>query len=111
MERLEAMREIGLGEWEKNNTHRFYVNDVSNRLGLETSRYNTGNISHATLNGEKISNTKAAKLLSRCADTKIWWDVPTGKWQVKKSALGLTQEEISTVIDSIEAQIVELVEA
>lgn len=39
-------------------------------IGLEVTTYNTGNISGATLNGSKLSNTKAHKLL---AGSKIYW--------------------------------------
>lgn len=49
---------------------RHYINDWAEQaFGLEIARYNTGNISSAALDGEHISNTKAARL-----GGKIWAD-------------------------------------
>lgn len=49
---------------------RHYINDWAEQaFGLEIARYNTGNIRSAALNGERISNTKAARL-----GGKIWAD-------------------------------------
>lgn len=49
---------------------RHYINDWAEQaFGLEIARYNTGNISSAALNGERISNTKAARL-----GGKVWAD-------------------------------------
>lgn len=49
---------------------RHYINDWAEQaFGLEIARYNTGNIRSAALNGERISNTKAARL-----GGKVWAD-------------------------------------
>ena len=48
--------------WEKYNKRRLYL-DVAKIVNLEVDRYNTGNISSAYLDGEKISNSKASKYL------------------------------------------------
>jgi hypothetical protein len=46
--------------WQKNGMDRIYFN--ASDLGLECTRYNTGNISSATFNGERISNSWAREL-------------------------------------------------
>ena len=48
--------------WEKYNKRRLYL-DFAKIVNLEVDRYNTGNISSAYLEGEKISNSKASKYL------------------------------------------------
>ncbi|MGA3524153.1 helix-turn-helix domain-containing protein [Melissospora conviva] len=63
---------IGGREWTgANGAHRVYINeDVWTALvGLEIDRYKSGNIQHAELNGEKISNARAARL----AAIKVYW--------------------------------------
>jgi len=110
MKRLDALKEIG-NEWQKGDYHRIYINNLSQRLGLETSHYKTGNVSGATLNGEEISNSQATKMLDRCRDTKVWWDVPTERWSKKRYAIGsLSDTEVQTVINNVEAEIAALME-
>jgi ArsR family metal-binding transcriptional regulator len=48
--------------WEKYNKKRLYL-EWTKLVNLEIHRYNTGNISTAYLDGEKISNSKAYKYL------------------------------------------------
>ena len=52
--------------WEKYNKRRLYL-DFAKIINLEVDRYNTGNISSAYLEGEKISNSKASKYLEGTA--------------------------------------------
>ena len=74
---LENMLAIGGNRWTRGDKDRVYLNDWSDYLGLATATYKTGNISSATLNGEKISNAEAGRLL--CAVYKVYFDVPTSK--------------------------------
>lgn len=72
MTNAEQMEAIGGRRWQKNGKDRVYF-DASlwaAWIGLEISRYGSGNISYAALNGEKISNGKAAQLLNM----KVYWD-------------------------------------
>lgn len=61
---------IGGNSWSKPGTDevRIYLDDWAGLAGLKITTYGTGNISHAELDGEKVSNGKACKLLGR-----IWW--------------------------------------
>lgn len=57
--------ELGGREWTaRNGSVRIYINGWAERVGLEVSRYKTGNISSANYNGEHVSNKAAGELLS-----------------------------------------------
>lgn len=77
-EKLEA---LGIRAWERGEMKRYYINDdqLEAVFGLSIGRYNTGNISSASLNGEGLSNSKAYKLLGR----GIWYDAVTDSWMQK----------------------------
>lgn len=65
------MIRIGGRLWEgRNGTRRVYLNDWTPLVGLEIEHYKSGNICHATLDGEEISNSRAYKLLS---NTRVYW--------------------------------------
>ncbi|MEU3455550.1 helix-turn-helix domain-containing protein [Micromonospora sp. NPDC006766] len=69
----EQITRIGGREWRKSDgTLRVYLNvDVwAPLVGLEIEFYKSGNIAHATLNGEKISNRRAAQLTA----IKVYWE-------------------------------------
>lgn len=60
---------------------RLYLTDefMLAAIGLKYECYKTGNICRATLNGEKVSNTKAGKILSFLRFAKIHIDLETGE--------------------------------
>ena len=69
---------------------RYYINEWANLAGLSVGRYGTGNISSASLDGEKISNTSASQTIGQV--DKVW--VAGDKVHVKgresrKAAIGL----------------------
>ena len=99
---IEKLKSIGGNEWIKDDYHRIYFNDLEEWMGLELSRYNTGNISSAYDNGERISNTKAGKVMTRIENTKIWWDIPGGKFCYRGD------EDIAVqVVEAIESKLKE----
>lgn len=63
-----------LGKWTHpgNNEVRYYVNNLTEIVGLEYGRYNTGNISSATLAGDVISNSEAGRILGMLEYGKVW---------------------------------------
>ena len=65
---------LGLKVWSKGDMERIYINHEHLKVvfGLEICKYNTGNISSAYLNDERISNCKARKLIF---GKKIYFDV------------------------------------
>ena len=72
-EQIEKLESKGFRRWTKGNYDRLYIN--SKDLGLYVEKYKTGNISYAEIDGEKIPNSKAGRLLSG----KNFIDVKTGK--------------------------------
>jgi hypothetical protein len=74
---VDTMTAIGGNRWQKNGMDRVYLNDWADLAGLEVSRYNTGNISGASYQGEGISNSQAYKLLGSI--DKVWFDAADGK--------------------------------
>lgn len=74
---VETMTAIGGSRWTRGDKDRVYLNDWAAFAGLETSRYNTGNISGASYQGETISNSQASKILG--AVDKVWFDTADGK--------------------------------
>lgn len=76
---VEALTALGGKLWEQHGKRRVYFNELSRFLGLEANFYNTGNVSSATLNGDKISNSQARRMLWACAG-KLWWDASDEKF-------------------------------
>lgn len=74
--KVEDMVMIGGKEWKAGDKHRIYFQGkaLEALLGLKVERYGTGNLCSAFLEGEKISNTAAKKILGRCAE-KVFYDV------------------------------------
>ena len=66
--------------WEKAGKRRIYFDDLSGWYGLKTTRYHTGNISSASLDGERISNTTAHHILSALSNAKVWYDFEDSKF-------------------------------
>ena len=65
---------LGMKVWSKGDMERIYINSehLEAVFGLELVLYKTNNIRMAFLNGEKISNCKATKLVR---GKKIYFDV------------------------------------
>ena len=70
----ELIKDASHNLWEKYNKKRLYL-DFAKIINLKIDRYNTGNISSAYLEGEKISNSKAYKYIQG----KAFIDLTTNK--------------------------------
>lgn len=66
----EQIEAIGGRRWERGTRVRVYLNDWTALLGIEVDRYGTGNLRSVAVDGEHLSNRKAAGLLS----AKVWWE-------------------------------------
>ena len=106
-EQTAKMIGVGGSEWQAHGKHRIYFNDLATFLGLSVNRFNTGNISSAYIDGEKISNTKAREMLSFLSDSKIWFDVDDGEFHHKMGyARRLDREDVvQRVIAAIKAKL------
>lgn len=80
---LEQLTAAGGKLWEKNGMRRVYFNSLQTRLGLDVTRYGTGNISSASLKGESISNSRARELVFCCENSKIWYDLISNEFHGK----------------------------
>lgn len=103
---IERLEEMGAKRWTKGNHDRLYLSNCGAEIiGLEVSRYNTGNISSATLNGEKISNSKAYDVLS--SFEKAYIDLSTGELCGVSNRKGLGDDfavALENLVDSINAE-------
>lgn len=88
-------------EWIKEDMHRIYINNLEKIYGLETTSYKTGNISSATLNGEKISNSRARQLTCDLSCAKIYYDVKTEKFETQH----INDPLKSAILEKIIAQV------
>lgn len=91
----EALTKIGGRLWEKGGMRRIYFNDLEQWMGLTISRYNTGNISGARVNGERISNSQARKMLNSI--DKLWFDLADGKFHFRATDSALANDVVSTI--------------
>lgn len=68
--------ELGGKRWQKREHNRIYLESaiLSKAIGLEAETYKTGNISSATLNGEKISNSQAGKIYGALGSANLYYD-------------------------------------
>lgn len=92
------LKRLGGKEWISGNNHRIYFNNLSKYYdGLNVSRYGTGNISSATLGGEKLSNTKARELMSELDNGKLWYDVKTGQFESQRMSSSVKNKVIAGI--------------
>jgi hypothetical protein len=75
---LEQLTQIGGKLWEKNGARRVYFNYLSDLFSLATVLFGTGNIRHAWLDGEEISNCYARKIVGDLGAMKLWVDLTDG---------------------------------
>lgn len=93
---IEKCVNAGMNRWTKGNFDRLYAN--AEVLGLECSYYKTGNISYATFNGEKISNSWAREL----KDAKTYIDIKTG---TVNSRSNLLREACEAMLAAIQEEV------
>ena len=94
----EKLIAAGGNEWKAGDKHRIYFNNLEKLYGLEIASYNSGNIRGAKLNGNAISNSVARWHLDKIQGAKLWYDVPTQKWQWSR----MSDDVARKLIDAIE---------
>ena len=91
--------------WEKNGKRRVYFNDLEVIYGLEIIRYESGRISSAKLDGEKISNSEAGRMISNFG--RIWLE--DGKiFQSGFNELRRSEVDVDWLVKEIEKRIKEV---
>lgn len=85
---------IGGSEWTHPGTGeiRIYINDWPALIGLDVNRYGTGNISSATLDGERISNARARDILGTV--TRVWWSDADSKIHIRHYTTGRYADQV-----------------
>lgn len=102
-QQIEQLKKMG-SEWEQHGRHRIYFNDLAAWYGLDVSYYNTGNVSYATLDGERISNSEARRIMARLAG-KVYYDFADGKFYGR----GIAQADLNDIVAAIRAKLSETV--
>jgi len=103
-QQIAKIKELG-NEWHKGEHHRVYFNNLGQLYGIETSRYNSGNIQSARLDGQKISNSQARRILQRLNFVKIWFCLVAQEFQCKDYYGDLHNGDFERIVAAIEAQL------
>lgn len=74
-EQIERLINAGASRWTKYERDRLYIKRLADLIGLSYTKYKTGNISSAELNGEAISNSECNRILA--ALDKAYIDLKT----------------------------------
>lgn len=100
---IKALESKGFHRWTKGDYDRLYAN--AEDFGLYTETYKSGSIKYAELNGQKISNAAAVRILS----AKIYIDVATGELVVSRATDDADEiiEAIKAAIDEAKAEVEE----
>lgn len=93
---IKALESKGFHRWTKGDYDRLYAN--AEDFGLYTESYNSGNIKYAELNGTKISNAAAGRILS----AKIYIDVKTGELITSRIT-----DDADEIVEAVKAAIAE----
>ena len=97
---IEKLLQAGATRWTKYGKDRIYLNNfLKENSGLEIERYNTGNISSAKLNGEKISNSMAGILLN-CME-KAYYDIQKDSFYTGESRQDKVEPIIMEAIEKV----------
>lgn len=96
----ENLVKIGGSRWTKNDMDRIYFDNWAQFAGLAISTYNTGNISCAYYQGERIANRQAGLALG--AIGKFWYDLTDSKFHCRH---GHSEPRFATREDLFQAAI------
>lgn len=104
----EQIIRIGGREWCRSGIRRIYLNGCAERAGLEIATYRHGGIKSAWLNGERVSNAKAAEI-SYVLD-RVWWSPEDGRIHVDLRRVRETRE-LHQALDRLADEIARQVDA
>ena len=90
--------EFGGCVWEREGKKRVYFNDIEEISGLSINRYGTGNVSSASLNGKKISNSHARRIAPD-SFSKLWYDCVTEKFESRNLNNEVFESAVSRLTD------------
>lgn len=93
---IKALEKLGFNRWTKGNIDRLYIS--ASQLGLVCTYYKTGNISTAEFQGERISNSKAGRMMG----AKTFLDLKTDK---VTSNIPELKEEAKRIINEVKGEL------
>jgi len=76
-EKVEILTSAGGNLWEKHGKRRIYFDreTILESAGVKIDYYNTGNVSSASIRGERISNAEARRILGAYQTVKLYYDL------------------------------------
>lgn len=77
---IKILTDNGGKVWEKPGMRRIYFSPKL-VFSMDVNFYGSGNVSSASVNGVRISNSEAARIL----DSKIWYDLSDNKFHTKNT--------------------------
>lgn len=95
-EQIAKLEELGGNRWTKNGMDRMYFNVQD--LGMVIDRYKSGNVHRAELDGEKISNAEANRLMA----CKFYIDLVSGEACTECNAR-VDEENLAFLADSLDS--------
>lgn len=95
-ETIKALEKLGFNRWTKGNIDRLYIS--ASKLGLVCAYYKTGNISTAEFQGERISNSKAGRMMG----AKTFLDLKADK---VTSNIPELKEEAEKIINEVKGEL------
>ena len=99
---------IGGREWCRPGIRRIYLSDCAEWAGLEIDTYRNGGVKAAWLDGERISNTKAADI--RYVLDRVWFDPQDGRIHADLRRVRETRE-LHQALDRLADEIARRVDA
>jgi len=95
---LEKITAAGGKLWRKGNQARFYFSNLEELYGLRTNNYKSGNVRSATLNGEKISNSRAHDIINMLRGKQVYIDAMKGELTIVSDLDGESHAIIEAAI-------------
>ncbi|BDH46410.1 hypothetical protein TUM12370_24540 [Salmonella enterica subsp. enterica serovar Choleraesuis] len=82
---IEKLEKLGGNRWQKNEMDRIYFNfdTIAEVCGFEFGTYKTGNVSWASLRGDKIANGRATGIRASMGGCKLWFDVKAERFFIR----------------------------
>ena len=93
--------EVGGKLWEGYGKRRIYFNRLHEWYGLTYETYNTGNISAAFVDGQRVSNNEGRGILYTLQYGKLWYDIDEGTF----ASRDIPERMASKIIERIKKEV------
>ena len=81
---ISILEQHGGKRWQKSNCDRFYFSPVK-VANLDVEYYKTGNISHASINGQAVSNSEGCRI----KESKVYFDAADEQFHLVTTSLNM----------------------